>query len=90
MRRPQVDYESHATALDDNGVGALLVAACLGPAPEHALISPLALNGLRASEATGANIRRWAGVATAPWAKVVGRDRPAGTAHCAGHRPGHR
>jgi len=37
-------------------VGALLVAAGLGPAAEHALISLLALNGLRVSEATGANI----------------------------------
>ncbi len=56
VRRPRVDYESHATALDRNEVGALLVAAGLGPAPEHALISLLALNGLRVSEATGANI----------------------------------
>lgn len=40
----EVDYESHATALDRNEVGALLVAAGLGPAPEHALISLLALN----------------------------------------------
>lgn len=37
-------------------MGALLVAAGLGPAVEHALISLLALNGLRVSEATGANI----------------------------------
>ena len=56
VRRPRVDYESHATALDRNEVGALLVAAGLGPAPEHALISLLAVNGLRVSEATGANI----------------------------------
>jgi site-specific recombinase XerD len=56
VRRPRVDYESHATALDRNEVGALLVAAGLGPAAEHALISLLALNGLRVSEATGANI----------------------------------
>jgi integrase/recombinase XerD len=34
----------------------LLVAAGLGTAPEHALISLLALNGLRVSEATSANI----------------------------------
>jgi site-specific recombinase XerD len=46
VRRPRVDYESHATALDRNEVGALLVAAGLGPAPEHALISLLAVNGL--------------------------------------------
>jgi integrase/recombinase XerD len=56
VRRPRLDYESHATALDRNEVGALLVAAGLGPAPEHALISLLALNGLRVSEATGADI----------------------------------
>jgi len=56
VRRPRMDYESHATALDRNEVGALLVAAGLGPAAEHALISLLALNGLRVSEATGADI----------------------------------
>jgi integrase/recombinase XerD len=56
VRRPRVDYESHATALDRNEVGALLVAAGLGPAVEHALISLLALNGLRVSEATAADI----------------------------------
>jgi integrase/recombinase XerD len=55
VRRPRLDYESHATGLDRNELGALLVAAGLGPAPEHALISLLALNGLRVSEATGAN-----------------------------------
>ncbi len=37
-----------------NELGALLVAAGLGPPAEHALISLLALNGLRVSEATGA------------------------------------
>jgi hypothetical protein len=42
--------------LDRNQLGALLVAAGLGPPPEHALISLLALNGLRVSEATGADI----------------------------------
>ena len=56
VRRPRVDYESHATALDRNEPGALLVAAGLGPPGEHALISLLALNGLRVSEATGADI----------------------------------
>jgi integrase/recombinase XerD len=56
VRRPRVDYESHAAALDRNEFGALLVAAGLGPPPEHALISLLALNGLRVSEATGADI----------------------------------
>jgi integrase/recombinase XerD len=56
VRRPRVDYESHAVALDRNELGALLVAAGLGPSGEHALISLLALNGLRVSEATGADI----------------------------------
>ena len=56
VRRPRLDYESHAVGLDRNEVGALLVAAGLGAAAEHALISLLALNGLRVSEATGANI----------------------------------
>jgi len=56
VRRPRLDYESHATALDRNELGALLVAAGLGPPAEHALISLLALNGLRVSEATGVDI----------------------------------
>src|SRR6201995_1875103 len=56
VRRPRLDYESHATALDRNELGALLVAVGLGPPDEHALISLLALNGLRVSEATGAGI----------------------------------
>jgi integrase/recombinase XerD len=43
VRRPRVDYESHAVALDRNELGALLVAAGLGPPAEHALISLLAL-----------------------------------------------
>ncbi len=56
VRRPRLDYESHATGLDRNEIGAILVAAGLGSAEEHALLSLLALNGLRVSEATGANI----------------------------------
>jgi hypothetical protein len=56
VRRPRLDYESNATGLDRNEMGALLVAAGLGPPAEHALISLLALNGLRVSEATGADI----------------------------------
>jgi integrase/recombinase XerD len=42
VRRPRLDYESHATGLGSPG--------------EHALVSLLALNGLRVSEATGASI----------------------------------
>jgi integrase/recombinase XerD len=56
VRRPRLDYESHATGLDRNEVGAMLVAAGLANARDHALISLLALNGLRVSEAIGADI----------------------------------
>lgn len=56
VRRPRLDYDSHATGLDRNEVGALLVAAGLGSAAEHALVSLLAINGLRVSEAIGADI----------------------------------
>jgi site-specific recombinase XerD len=56
VRRPRIDYESHATGLDRNELGCLLVAAGLGRPAEHALISLLALNGLRVSKATGADI----------------------------------
>jgi integrase/recombinase XerD len=58
VRRPRLDYESHAVGLDRNELGALLVAAGLGPPIEHALISLLALNGLRVSEATGTDIEQ--------------------------------
>jgi integrase/recombinase XerD len=47
VRRPRLDYESHAVGLDRNEVGALLVAAGLAGARDHALVSLLALNGLR-------------------------------------------
>jgi integrase/recombinase XerD len=56
VRRPRLDYESHATGLDRDEAVALLVAAELGPAAGHALISLPALNGLRVSEATGTDI----------------------------------
>ena len=55
VRRPRLDYDSHVVGLDRNEVGAL-VAAGLGTAAEQALISLLAINGLRISEALGANI----------------------------------
>ena len=41
---------------DRNEVGAMLVAAGLGGRPRPRALSLLALNGLRVSEATGANI----------------------------------
>jgi len=94
VRRPRLDYESHATALDRNELGALLVAAGLGASSaEHALISLLALNGLRVSEATAADIehlglerghrtlvitRKGGKVVTIPLAPHRPRDRPGG------------
>jgi integrase/recombinase XerD len=56
VRRPRLDYESHAAGLDRNELGALLVAAGLSSSRDHALVSLLALNGLRVSEALGADI----------------------------------
>ena len=56
VRRPRLDDESHVSGLDRNELGALLVAAGLSSARDHALISLLALNGLRISEAIGADI----------------------------------
>ncbi len=58
VRRPRLDYESHAVGLDRNELGAFLVAAGLSSARDHALCSLLALNGLRISEALGADIDR--------------------------------
>jgi integrase len=95
VRRPRLDYESHATGLDRNELGALLVAAGLGQPAEHALISLLALNGLRVSEATGASIRGARHRAWPPDADHHPQGRqdghhPADAAHRAGDRPGHR
>ena len=56
LRRPRLDYESHAIGLNRNEVGSLRVAAGLGAANEHALISLSAINRLRISEALGADI----------------------------------
>ncbi|MTA15418.1 MAG: hypothetical protein F2534_22750, partial [Actinobacteria bacterium] len=58
VRRPRLDYESHAVGLDRNELGAMLVAAGLAGARDHALIALLAMNGLRVAEATGANIEQ--------------------------------
>jgi integrase/recombinase XerD len=56
VRRPRVDYESRTLGLDRNELSALLVQAGLGSSRDHALISILAMNGLRISEALGADI----------------------------------
>ena len=56
LRRPKVDSESRTLGLDRNELGALLVQAGLGSPRDHALASLLALNGLRISEALGADV----------------------------------
>ena len=56
IRRPRIDYESHVAHLDRNEFGSILVTAGLSSPRDHALVSLLALNGLRVSEAIGANI----------------------------------
>jgi integrase/recombinase XerD len=56
VRRPKVDHESRTLGLDRNELGALLLQAGLGSPRDHALVSLLALNGLRVSEALNADI----------------------------------
>jgi site-specific recombinase XerD len=56
VRRPRVDYESHAAGLDRNELGALLAAAGPGSLGEHALISLLAGARLRVAGAAAAGV----------------------------------
>jgi site-specific recombinase XerD len=56
VRRPKQNYESSTLGLDRNELGAFLVQAGLSGGRDHALASLLALNGLRISEALGADI----------------------------------
>lgn len=81
--------------LDRNQFGAILVAAGLGPPAEHALISLLALNTLRAPEATRADIEhlgldRGYRTLTVTRKGGKGRHRPVRAAHRESDRPGHR
>jgi hypothetical protein len=61
VSRPRIDYESHAIGLDGNEVGALLVAAGLGRAADHALNLPDC-----AGSAPGGLCAK-----TCPWGSVV-------------------
>ena len=60
VRRPRVSYESNQTPLDRNEVGLFLVQAGISGGRDHALACLLALNGLRISEALGADIEHLA------------------------------
>ena len=56
VRRPKQNYESSTLGLDRNELGAFLVQAGLSGGRDHALACLFALNGLRISEALGADI----------------------------------
>jgi site-specific recombinase XerC len=56
VRRPKVDHESRTLGLDRNELGARLVQAGLGTPRDHALVTLLAMNGLRISEALNADV----------------------------------
>jgi hypothetical protein len=95
VRRPRVDYESHAVALDRNELGAMLVAAGPGAPAEHALISLLAPNGLRGLRGYRRRHRAPGHRARAPDADHhpqgrQGRHHLAGAAHRPRDRPGHQ
>jgi len=56
LRRPKVNYEFRTLGLDRNELGAFLVQAGISSPRDHALAVLLAVNGLRISEALGADI----------------------------------
>jgi integrase/recombinase XerD len=56
LRRPRLRHESTMSGLDRSELGAFLVQAGLSGNRDHALACLLALNGLRVSEALGADI----------------------------------
>ena len=95
VRRPRVDYESHATALDRNELGALLVAAGLGPPGRACPDLPA-----RAERPAGLRGHRRGHRAPGPRARAPdpdhhpqgrqGRHHPARAAHRPRDRPGHR
>ncbi len=95
VRRPKVDYESRTLGLDRNELGAFLVQAGIGSARDHALASVLALNGLRISEALGADIDAIEFERGHRTLKILRKGRqaprhPAGAPHVEGPRPVHR
>lgn len=56
VRRPRVSDESPRLGVDRDGLRALLDAGVAAGARDHALVCLLALNGLRVSEAVGADV----------------------------------
>jgi len=94
VRRPRLDYESHATALDRNELGALLVAAGLGPPPAARACADRAARAERAAGLGGHRRRHRAPgpgapppdcgrarmIMSGPWPTAVGRLIAAGRA----------
>ena len=87
VRRPRIDYESHAIGLDRNEVGSLLVAAGLGSAGEHALICLLALNGLKSSGPTSRRSLSSADTAPSPFCARAPRQSPSLSRHASSPPP---
>jgi hypothetical protein len=95
VRRPRVDYESHAVALDRNELGAMLVAAGLGSPSRACLDLPA-----RAQRPAGLRSHRRGHRAPGPRARAQdadhhpqgrkGRHHPAGAADCPRDRPGRK
>jgi len=68
VRRPRLDYESHATGLDRNELGALLVAAGLGLPGEHALTPCWPSTGCGCRRPSAPTSSTWvSSAATGPW-----------------------
>ena len=95
VRRPRLDYESHATGLDRNEVGAMLVAAGLANAPGSRARSVCWRSmgcGCPKPSAPTSKTSAWS-AATArsrSCARGQGRDRPPRARHGPGHGPGGR
>ena len=76
VRWPRLDYESHATGLDRNELGALLVAAGLGRPAEHALIPCWRSTGCGSPKPPAPTSRPWvSSAATAPWSSPAKAER---------------
>ena len=95
VRRPRIDYESHATALDRNELGAMLVAAGLWAgfrARPDLVVGAERSSDLRGTwcEYRGLGSRTRAPDAHSPPKGRKGRDRSACAPHGKGNRSDHR
>ena len=75
VRRPRRDYDSHATGLDRNELGALLVAAGLGSPGEHALSRRWRSTGCGSPKLLAPTLRTWVSSAGSARLSVGRRDR---------------